>query len=91
MISFLISTALHPLWCYIFVIKENYGLVGLTIAGFISNLITLTLMHLFFQFQSDIKAANVAFDKRALKDLSLYIQIGIPNVVAHVVSCFALE
>ena len=44
MLSFLISVALHPIWCYHFVIIERRGLIGLTIAAFITNLTTHVLM-----------------------------------------------
>lgn len=91
MISFLIAVALHPIWCYHFVITEKKGIIGLTIAAFITNLTTHVLMQVMFRCQRDLQEANTHFDSRAFQDLGSYVHIGLPTVFALMISYFALE
>ena len=48
MLSALIAVAFHPLWVEYFVINCNMGIDGISVAGFITNLLNFILVYLMY-------------------------------------------
>ncbi len=46
-LSFTISVAFHPVWTEIFIVKYNFGMLGIAYAGMITNLTTFTIIKIF--------------------------------------------
>ena len=95
MFSFLISTSLHPFWCQKFVVEQGHGLGGLPVAGLITNATTFILMQFFWLCDAQLVATSQASPRllshQTFSSLSSYISIGVPNMLAQMVSCFCLE
>lgn len=39
-----LAVVMHPLWCYVFAIMLGFNLIGIALAGCVSNLISFILM-----------------------------------------------
>ena len=65
MISILVSIAIHPLWCHLFVNVYGLELKGIAISAFITNLTALVLMRTFLHFEVDLRPSVITFDARA--------------------------
>ena len=76
MLAFTISVGLHPLWCYIFSDKK---LVGIAIAGCITNVTTYVLINTFLRYS--VPEAIHWPNKSSFKNLKEYIYLGLPNVI----------
>ena len=46
-LSFTVSVTLHPLWTYLFIVKYGFGILGIAIAGLITNMTTFLLIKIF--------------------------------------------
>ena len=78
MVSFVISVGLHPLWCYLFIVQFKLDLLGIAYAGFITNLMNLSLMLWFYHLQKDLRDSKVPFsDSRSFEGLFSYFMIGV--------------
>jgi Na+-driven multidrug efflux pump len=47
LLSFMISTIFHPLWAYLFIVKYEQGMLGISLAGLITNSITFVIIKLY--------------------------------------------
>jgi|DEB0MinimDraft_12_1074336.scaffolds.fasta_scaffold55074_1 hypothetical protein len=63
--SFMVSVAMHPLWCKWLAIDLDMKLRGIALAGTISNLFNYIVMTTFFWLLDDMQEAFVWPDKRS--------------------------
>ena len=66
-------------------------LFGVAIAGFISNFLNFILMFLFFIMDSDMNDARVMPDRRVLRDLGPYLELGLPSVLMSLIDYWEWE
>ena len=74
MISFAISVMMHPIWTQYLVITCDLQIVGIAIAGIITNTITFIIIKTFMYFKEDLKESQIplcdsrTFDKEGFKE-----------------------
>ena len=83
----------HPLWCKLLVTKDyaNLGIVGVGIAGIITDFSVLMYNMLYSYCDSRVRPAvflpdKQSFDWEGLKD---YFRIGLPSSMLIVLDCYA--
>lgn len=54
MMAFTVSIIIHPFWCHFFVIKKDLKIVGISIAGIITNSITFFSLKVFKSMRKDL-------------------------------------
>jgi Na+-driven multidrug efflux pump len=69
-LSFTISTAFHPVWAYLFIVKYELGLLGISLAGLITNSITLLIIKLFIKTQPSLLETRTRFCDKSTFDSS---------------------
>lgn len=79
MISQSIAIAFHPLWCYIFMSKMDLGVIGIGIAGIITDLSVLLYNIAYSYHLKELRKALFWPDMRSFKDLSEYLRLGLPS------------
>lgn len=84
MISFAIAVMLHPIWTQYFVVKQGMNIIGISIAGIITNSITFLILKIFKNTHNDLKETKVpffgksTFDKEGLVE---YFWLGAPYML----------
>ena len=81
MVGTLFATALHPLWCYIFVTEHqmNMGIVGTGIANSITYFLAFAIQFVYSQCDPDVRKSLVMPDRRTFQDLGQYLKLGLPG------------
>lgn len=94
MLSFATSVMLHPIWVQYFVIECDLSIVGIAIAGCITNLITYTIIKIFISKQKDLKESEIPFfDSRTFESEGLveYFWLGAPYMLINFLDYFMWE
>jgi Na+-driven multidrug efflux pump len=93
MIAFIVSVALHPVWCNEMIVKRELGIKGLAMAGIITNATTYFLMKTFITCSSDMKEANFFPDRRTFSCSGLwnYFKLGAPFLFIQILDQWAWE
>ena len=93
LISIVVSIAIHPLWCHLFVNVYGLELKGIAISAFITNLTALIMMRKFLYMEVDLKQSVIKFDARAYYPDKLieYIKFTIPLIIIDGVDFWAWE
>lgn len=78
MIAQAISSILHIVWSYIFVVRMEMGIVGTSLASIITNGLALTIMLIYTCKLEDIKEAIHWPDASSFTGFWSYLEIGIP-------------
>ena len=72
-LSFTISTMFHPVWAYLFIVKYELDMLGISLAGLITNSITFVIILIFMQSQPSLVETKIKFcDKSTIDSHSLY-------------------
>ena len=82
-LSFTISVSLHPVWTYLFIVHYDFGILGIAIAGFITNFITFSIITIFINIEPTLKKTIVPFfDKSTFERKSLweYTALALPLI-----------
>jgi Na+-driven multidrug efflux pump len=72
---------LHPLWCYLFIVKMNLSISGAGLANTLTYIIFLTSNLIYTWCLPDIQQAVFMPDKRTFEDLGQFLKLGIPGVM----------
>lgn len=78
MISFAVSVSLHPYWINHFMEEQGMGILGITAAGFVTNLTNIVIIQIMYYMQSDLKPTRIRFDRRAIENLGEFFSLGLP-------------
>ena len=89
--SFMVSVAMHPLWCKWLAIDLDMKLRGIALAGTISNLFNYIVMTTFFWLLDDMQEAFVWPDKRSFQGLKSYLSIGLPSACMGGIDDWSIE
>lgn len=76
-----IAVSFHYLWCQIFVIHLEFGIVGTGISNVITQSLTFLLLIFYTNTQEDIDQAIQWPDSRIYEGMSEYFSIGIPSTI----------
>jgi multidrug resistance protein, MATE family len=72
-LSFTISVLFHPVWTYLFIVKYEMGMLGISLAGLITNVITFLIIKLFILAQPSLAETRTKFcDKTTFDTSGLY-------------------
>jgi len=91
MISLTISVILHPLWLNIFLFEYDMGIMGIALAGFITNFLQFFIMIILFTFQTHLREAMFWPDRIIFVGISRYIYLGLPYIFVMVLDYWAWE
>jgi len=91
LLSFMISVAMHPLWCKFLAIDLEMKLSGIALAGCISNAFNFFMMTLFFALQEDMRPAFTMPDARSFQNMYSYIEIGLPSAGMGCIDNWSIE
>ena len=72
MVIYFVATAMHPFWCYYFVIDLHKGLVGIAIAGIVTNAFNFIVLAVLFIFDRELDDAKTLPDSRIFTDLKTF-------------------
>lgn len=74
----IVGNVIHIILCQIFVVHLSFGLYGIGMAGFITNLITFMGMNIYPLYIEEIREAIKTPDRRVFNDLVPYLKLGLP-------------
>ena len=86
MFSFTISVFLHPFWSQYFVIEKDFKIIGIAIAGIITNSITFISLKVFKNTRNDLTESKVPFFDKSTFDragLLEYFWLGAPLLLIN--------
>mmetsp|Transcript_8103 Transcript_8103/g.12475 ORF Transcript_8103/g.12475 Transcript_8103/m.12475 type:complete len:97 (-) Transcript_8103:726-1016(-) len=73
---------MHPIWCYLFVYRWDYGVQGAGIASTVSNLIICVVIIGYTNYLPDIRKAVFMPDMAScLTGLQAYVSYGVPSTL----------
>ena len=94
MVSITIAVAFHPLWLWIFLIKWDMGIVGVALAGTVSNTIDFILIKAIMACQSELKPTRIwicdpsTFQREVLKE---YATVAYPFIFISFLNNWSLQ
>lgn len=84
-IVLVITTAIHPLWCYLFIVVADLGTTGAAISLVLSQFLTGTSLFLFIIIKKPIDNTVFCLNKDSFKSWGSYLSIAVP---AALLLCF---
>jgi len=89
----LFTLALHFLWCYLFIRKNNWREKGAALATNITYLLNLIISDTIIRIQKDTVFKDMVFwyDRSCYKDLLSYLRIGVPGMLMLCFEWWAFE
>ena len=81
MISQIIGIAFHPLWCWFFCIHMNLKIVGIGIAGCITDGAVFGVNLFYSWYDTELRRGVVMPDSRTFTNLSPILRLGLPNAL----------
>jgi hypothetical protein len=84
MISFAISVMFHPIWTQYFVVEQGFQIIGISIAGIITNSITFLILKVLKNSRDDLKDTKVPFFVKSTfekEGLMEYFWLGAPYML----------
>ncbi|XP_027193171.1 protein DETOXIFICATION 16-like isoform X2 [Cicer arietinum] len=76
-----ITSLLHFLNCWIWVVKLRHGIKGAAIAMCMSNWLYTILLALYIKFSSTCKSTWTGFSRESLHNMPQFLKIGIPSAI----------
>lgn len=90
----IIATTLHFFWNILFVNQLGLGIIGTGISSFLTNTLGMVLnIYIISQREEfDQICAVSIFDKRVFENTSIYLKIGLPNMIIIMLdwTCFEI-
>ena len=93
-LSFTVSVTFHPLWTYLFIVKYEYGIIGIAIAGLITNLTTFILIKIFILSRPQLKETKVSLCSKSTfdsKGLYQYVSLALPLIFTIILDNWVWE
>lgn len=87
----IITTALHPFWCWLFISKLGYKIKGGAISIIISQCLTGTSLFLFIMIKKPIEGTIFWFTKNSFKGWGSFMKIAIPSALLICLEWWAYE
>mmetsp|Transcript_41709 Transcript_41709/g.43697 ORF Transcript_41709/g.43697 Transcript_41709/m.43697 type:complete len:582 (+) Transcript_41709:3-1748(+) len=93
LVILLVALALHPLWCYIFIVKMELKIVGAGISLLISQIINSLLGSYYIYIIKPVPQSIFWFHKSSfcLKGLSKYFKIALPTAFLQCAEWWSFE
>jgi len=91
MVSLTISVVLHPLWLNTFLFRYDLGIMGIAMAGLITNILQFVIMVILFTTKTHLKEAMFWPDKRMFVGIRRYIYLGLPYIIVMILDYWAWE
>jgi MATE family multidrug resistance protein len=86
-----ITIVLHFLWCYIFVVRLDYGVKGVGIATSITYSLNSITTFLLAYIDKDLKEAMLWPNRDSLKGMWNFWKIGIPSAALNCFDVWCFE
>lgn len=90
-IVLILSTSIHPLWCYLFIFKLNLGIEGAAISINISQFLTGISLVLYIIIKKPIPNTIFCFNKNSFSSIKAYFKIAIPSMLLLCCEWWAFE
>ena len=93
MVTMIITSALHFLWCYLFVFVWQWDIVGVSMATLISYFLNFAIITLYCMCQRDetVRKSFFFFTKDSFRDLKQYLAVGIPSTTMLCMEWWSFE
>lgn len=90
-IVLIVTTALHPLWCYLFINVFDLGIEGGAISIVLSQALTGISLILFIVIKKPIKNTIFCFRRDSFRSIGAFLKISIPNALLLMLEWWAFE
>lgn len=87
----IITTALHPFWCWLFISKLGYKIKGGAISIILSQCLTGSSLFLFIIIKKPIEGTIFWFTKNSFKAWGSFLKIAIPSALLICLEWWAFE
>ena len=90
-IIMVVTLALHPLWCYIFIFVLDYGASGAALSIVLTQLLNALLTTAMVIFKCPYPQAIFCFTKRSFKNWWIYLKVSFPCIILTCAEMWAYE
>jgi len=83
------GSLLHPVWCYVLVTRYNLSILGVGIAGVLTNFVVLAFNFIYTFWLDDLKEAVFWPDGRCFVEVYTYLELGLPSAFSYSLDVWA--
>ena len=91
MITMIITSSMHFIWCYLFVFVWQWDILGVSIATFITYFLNFAVITIYCRTNKEVKKSFFFFTKESFQELGPYLKIGIPSTTMLCMEWWSFE
>eukprot|EP00826_Nyctotherus_ovalis_P034456 TRINITY_DN2877_c0_g2_i3.p1 TRINITY_DN2877_c0_g2~~TRINITY_DN2877_c0_g2_i3.p1 ORF type:complete len:467 (+),score=65.26 TRINITY_DN2877_c0_g2_i3:190-1590(+) len=81
LVIIIITSCLHALWCYLFIVLMDFGLLGLAFAYTMTGLVNCILAAAYISRSKELRKSIVMPDSRTFDNFSRFLKVSANNIV----------
>jgi MATE family multidrug resistance protein len=89
MMAQMLGSLLHPVWCYILVSHLKMSILGIGIAGVLTNAVVLVFNFVYTFWLEDLQEAVFCPDERCFAEVYTYLELGLPSAFSYSLDVWA--
>ena len=91
MITMIITSSLHFLWCYLLVFQLQWDIVGVSMATLITYFLNFFVITVYCLCESEVRRSFFFFTRESFQELRAYLAVGIPSTTMLCMEWWSFE
>lgn len=81
LVIIIITSCLHPLWCYLFIVLTDFGLLGLALAYTVTGFVNCVLAVAYISRSKELRKSIVVPNGKTFDNFGRFLRVAVNNIV----------